>query len=135
VSIRDEWIVLDTNIWIFGLRQSPEFPACADLLRSLDRLQIVVPRQILQELQANLGEAELRALFRLLHRLPTLPNIDWQKAASETVAKYQQMGCKLGDAVICAHLEEQNIKTLAGLPFRTITSNEAFAELNTASSQ
>jgi hypothetical protein len=92
VSIRDEWIVLDTNIWIFGLRQTPEFPACADLLRKLDRLQIVLPRQILQELQANLSEGELRALFRLLHRLPTLPNIDWQKASGETVAKYPTNG-------------------------------------------
>lgn len=146
MSIRDEWIVLDTNIWIFGLRQSLEFPACADLLRNLDRLQIVLPRQILQELQANLGENELRALFRILHRLPTLPNIDWQKASADTIAKYQRMGCKLGDAVICAHLEKLNIKTLvtenrdfleelAGLPFRTISSNEAFAELNAASSQ
>jgi hypothetical protein len=33
VSIRDEWIVLDTNVWIFGLRRIPDFPACAELLR------------------------------------------------------------------------------------------------------
>jgi len=146
VSIRDEWIVLDTNIWIFGLRQTPEFPACATLLRNLDRLQIALPRQVLQELQANLGEGELRALFRLLHRLPALPNIDWQKASGETVAKYRRMGCKLGDAVICAHLEKLNIKTLvtenrdflielSGLPFRTIDANEAMEELKAASSQ
>ena len=146
MSIRDERIVLDTNIWIFGLRQSPEFPACADLLQNLDRLQIVLPRQILQELQANLAENELRALFRLLHRLPTLPNIDWQKASGETVAKYQRMGCKLGDAVICAHLEELNFKTLVtenrdfleeltGLPFTRINSREAFAELTATNSQ
>jgi predicted nucleic acid-binding protein len=146
VSIRDEWIVLDTNIWIFGLRQTPEFPACADLLRNLGRLQIALPRQILQELQANLGQGELRALFRLLHRLPTLPNIDWQKAAGNIVAKYQRMGCKLGDAVVCAHLEELNIKTLVtenrdfleeltGLPFRRINSTQASAELKAASSQ
>jgi len=37
VSIRDEWIVLDTNIWIFGLRRGPDFPACAELLDNLNR--------------------------------------------------------------------------------------------------
>ena len=146
MSIRDERIVLDTNIWIFGLRQTPEIPACAEILRSLDRLQIVLPRQILQELQANLVDNELRALFRLLHRLPLLPNIDWQKASAETVAKYRRMGCKLGDAVVSAHLEELDIKTLvtenrdfleelAGLPFRRITAKDAIAELKATMSQ
>jgi predicted nucleic acid-binding protein len=59
VSIRDEWILLDTNVWIFGLRRVPDFPACAELLENLIRLRVVVPRQILQELQANLFDDEL----------------------------------------------------------------------------
>jgi predicted nucleic acid-binding protein len=141
VSIRDEWIILDTNSWIFGLRRTPEFLACADLLQNLNRLQIVLPRQILQELQTNLVEDELRELFRLLNRLAIRPKIDWQKATTETVAKYQRMGCKLGDAVVSAHLEELEIKTLvtenrdfleelANLPFRTLKASEAMAELN-----
>lgn len=140
MSIQDERIVLDTNIWIFGLRRTPEFPACADLLQNLSRLQIVLPRQILQELQANLVEDELRALFRLLNRLPISPKIDWQKATPETIAKYQRMGCKLGDAVVSAHLEELKIKTLvtenrdfleelSNLPFRRLNASEAIAEL------
>jgi predicted nucleic acid-binding protein len=143
VSIRDEWIVLDTNIWIFGLRRVPDFPACAELLENLNRLRIVLPRQILQELQANLVEDDLRALFRLLNRLPVSPQIDWQKAAPETVAKYQQMGCKLGDAVLSAHLEELGIKTLitenrdfleelTGLPFRRLNPSQAMVELKTS---
>jgi predicted nucleic acid-binding protein len=56
VSIQDEWIVLDTNIWIFGLRRVPDFPACAELLDHLNQLRVALPRQILQELQANLSE-------------------------------------------------------------------------------
>ena len=32
MSIRDEWIILDTNIWIFGLRRVPDIPACAEIL-------------------------------------------------------------------------------------------------------
>ena len=66
-----------------------EFLACADLPQNLNRLQVVLPRQILQELQTNLVEDELRELFRLLNRLAIRPKIDWQKAATETVAKYQ----------------------------------------------
>ncbi|HEY2990821.1 MAG TPA: PIN domain-containing protein [Candidatus Binatia bacterium] len=141
MSIREEWIVLDTNIWIFGLRRVPEFPACAELLDHLNRLRVVLPRQILQELQANLVEDELRALFRVLNRLPISPKIDWQKASAETVAKYQQMGCKLGDAVVSAHLEELGVKVLVtenrdfleeltGLPFRRINAIQAMAELS-----
>jgi predicted nucleic acid-binding protein len=87
VSIQDEWIILDTNIWIFGLRRVPEVFACAELLQTLPRLRVVLPRQILQELQANLINDELKSLFRLLNRLPIPPKIDWQKAAPETVAK------------------------------------------------
>ena len=50
MSIRDEWIILDTNVWIFGLRRIPDFAACAELLQNLNRLRVVLPRQILQEL-------------------------------------------------------------------------------------
>jgi predicted nucleic acid-binding protein len=140
VSIQDEWIVLDTNIWIFGLREVREFPACIELLEKLNHLRLVLPRQILQELQANLSEDEMRSLFRLLNRLPSVPRVDWQKAAQETVTKYQRMGCKLGDAVVSAHLEELNIKTLvtenrdfieetSTLPFRRLRAEQAIAEL------
>lgn len=140
MSIRDEWILLDTNIWIFGLRRVPDFPACTELLENLNRLRVMLPRQILQELQANLVEDELRALFRLLNRLPKSPKIDWQKAPAEIVAKYQQMGCKLGDAVVSAHLEELGVKVLVtenrdfleeltALPFRRLNASQAMAEL------
>lgn len=93
-------------------KRVPVIPTCAELLQNLNRLRVVLPRQILQELQANLIDDELRSLFRLLNHLPIPPKIDWQKAAPETVAKYQRMGCKLGDAVVSAHAEELEIKIL-----------------------
>ena len=79
MSILDEWIGFDTNIWIFGLRRDPNIPACAQLLEHLDRLRIVLPRQILQELQANLSENEISTLFRLLSRFPGRLKISWDK--------------------------------------------------------
>lgn len=140
MSILDEWVVFDTNIWIFGLRRVPQIPVCAQLLEHLNRLFIVLPRQILQELQANLSEDEIRILFRLLSRIPHRLKINWEKAHQDTIAKYQRLGCRLGDAVIAAHLEELGIKILISenrnflrkvkeLPFRRISAAQAIVEL------
>ncbi len=140
MSILDEWIVFDTNIWIFGLRRVPNIPACAQLLECLDRLRVVLPRQILQELQANLSENEITTLFRLLSRFPGRLRISWDKTSPQIISKYQREGCKLGDAVIAAHLEELDIKILVSenrdflkeirnLPFRRLSASQALAEL------
>jgi len=94
VSITDKEVVLDTNVWIFGL----------------------------------------------LNQLPGRVEIRWEKAETETVRKYQHLGCKLGDAVLAAHLEEMGIKVLATesrhfleeikeVPFRRINAAQALAEL------
>jgi predicted nucleic acid-binding protein len=140
VSILDERIVLDTNIWIFGLRSRLDIPACAQLLERLHRLSIVLPRQILQERQANLSEDEVKTLFRLLSRLPQKIIINWEKAQEKIIAKYQRLGCKLGDAAVAAHLEESHIKLLVSenrdfleevkeLPFRRLSAAQAVAEI------
>lgn len=74
MSIRDEWVVLDTNILIFGLRRVPGFIECSELLDFLTHLRVILPRQVLQELQVNFSEPEMSSLFRLLNRL-TIPPI------------------------------------------------------------
>jgi predicted nucleic acid-binding protein len=140
MTIRDETIVLDTNIWIFGLRRHPEFPACASLLDRLSQLQVIIPRQVLQELQANLTENELKALFHLLNQIPRQVVIRWKKAEVGIIRKYQNIGCKLGDAALAAHLEELEIdvlitenrhflEDLKDLPFRRLSAIEALSEL------
>ena len=58
MTIRDERAVLDTNVWIFGLRYHSELPAFALLLERLGQLQVILPRQVLRELQANLTDYE-----------------------------------------------------------------------------
>jgi predicted nucleic acid-binding protein len=121
MTIPDERVVLDTNVWIFGLRHHPELPACALLLERLDQIQVILPRQILRELQANLTESELRTLFNLLKQFPKQIVIHWGKAEMETVRKYQSLGCKPGDAAIAAHLEKLEVETL-------ITENRHFLE-------
>jgi hypothetical protein len=82
----------------------------------------------------------MSSLFRLLNRLPSPPKIDWQKPAQVTVAKYRNLGCKLGDAAVSAHLEEFGINVLvtenrdfleelSGLPFRRLKAREVLVEL------
>ncbi len=46
VALRDRnrRTVLDTNVWIYGLRQDPERCACTQLLESLSSLRVVIPR-------------------------------------------------------------------------------------------
>jgi hypothetical protein len=67
MSIANEWIVFDTNIWIFGLRNQADQPACYQLLQSLSLLYVKTPYQIFLELQANLVPEELKRFFRLIH--------------------------------------------------------------------
>jgi len=140
MTIQDERVVLDTNVWIFGLRHHPELPACALLLERLGQIQVILPRQVLRELQAKLTESELRTLFHLLKQFPKQSVIHWGMAEMETVRKYQSLGCKLGDAAIAAHLEELEVETLItenrhfleelkDLPFRRLSATEALAEL------
>ena len=70
MGIDGEWIVLDTNVRIFGLRNQPDRPACVPVLRCLPRLYVKLPRQILLELRANLTDEELKELFRLWRYYP-----------------------------------------------------------------
>lgn len=142
MTIRTESLVFDTNIWIFGLRRHPEYPFCTLLLESLGQLSILIPRQIVRELQVNLMDSELKELFHLLNQLEGRITINWEKARMENIRKYQVIGCKLGDAIVAAHLEEFGVKTLISenrhflneikdLPFRCINSGEALLELGT----
>jgi predicted nucleic acid-binding protein len=110
MTIGREWIVLDTNVWIFGLRNVPERPACAQLLRRLPDLFVKVPRQILLELRANLSHEEMGDFFRLVNRHPEQRKISWDKVQAALIHKYQQRGCKLGDATVSAHLEVSGVK-------------------------
>ena len=141
MSIRDETVVLDTNIWIFGLRRHSTFPACAAILERIGELPVVVPRQILRELQANLSEIELTALFRLFKEFPESVKLNWRKVRLETIGKYRRLGCRLGDAAVAGHLEELGVQVLItenrhflhgirNLPFRSLTAAQALDKMD-----
>lgn len=140
MSIGSDWVVLDTNIWIFGLRNQPDRPACAQLLRCLNRLSVRVPRQVLLELRANLNSEKMNDLFRLWSTYPDRIDIRWGRVRLALIEKYQRMGCKLGDAAVAAHVEDMGIEVLIsenrdfleeirGLPFRILSAEDALQEL------
>ena len=97
-------MVLDTNVWIFGLRGQADRLACQRVLQRLPRLHVQVPRQILLELRTNLTRDEMDRFFRLLNRYPERIQFHWDKVESALIHKYQQLGCKLGDAAVAAHV-------------------------------
>lgn len=136
-----DWIVLDTNVWIFGLRNQPDQLCCTQVLRRLDKMFIKVPRQILLELRANLRKEEMDDLFRLLNRYPDRISFQWDKVEPALIHKYQQLGCKLGDAAVAAHVEAMDVEILVsenrdflteikGLPFRVLSAEELLQELD-----
>ena len=143
MTIRTDRVVIDTNVWIFGLRRAPAYFACTQLLDRLDELTVVLPRQILRELQANLNDEELREFFRLVNLHPTRVGLDWRKAPVEVIRKYETLGGKRGDAVVAAHVEHLGIPVLVSenreflsgvpdLPFRIVTASSALAEIEQA---
>jgi hypothetical protein len=64
----------------------------------------------------------------------------WNKVEPSLIHNYQQLGCKLGDAIVAAHVEAMNVKTLVSenrhfleeikvLPFRVLSARDLLQEL------
>ncbi|KAA0227244.1 PIN domain-containing protein [candidate division KSB1 bacterium] len=141
MTTSDSWIAFDTNIYIFGIREEPKFPACAELLQKIGALHLYIPRQIIRELQKNLQPNEVHELFGLFMRYPNRVKINWHPTAPALIEKFQELGCKFGDAVVAAHLEAEGVRTLIsenrhflteiqGLPFRILNAATAMQELS-----
>ncbi len=112
-------ILLDTNVWIFGLRNAPEYSLCRRILANLPKFHVYVPRQILRELLENLDQREMTRLFRLINLHSGRIAASWTLADTKLIKKYQRLGCKKGDAVVAAHTEALNVGVL-------ITENRGF---------
>jgi hypothetical protein len=51
--IRTKCGSLDTNVFIFGLRRTPGYEACVELLQRLFELHLIITHAVLLELQHN----------------------------------------------------------------------------------
>ena len=104
ITPTERWL-LDSNVWLFGLRRDAAFPACASLLDQIGSISIIIPLQVLKELAANLTEIEMQDFYRLLNSYPERVEVSWTTAPHERVGFYREQGCRKGDAVIAAHAE------------------------------
>jgi len=107
----ERWI-LDTNVWVFGLRRDAAFPACAELLDQIGLFAVVIPLQLLKELNVNLVEDEMRSFYQLINQHPEIIEVNWEPAPADRVKFYETRGCRKGDAVIAAHAEVLGVKTI-----------------------
>lgn len=105
------WL-LDTNVWIFGLRRDANFPACAELLDQIGSFAVIIPRQVLKELTARLSESETRDFYRLINNYSDCIEVDWSLAPAERIKFYQEHGCRKGDAVIAAQAEGLDVSVI-----------------------
>ena len=136
MTIPPERWLLDTNVWVFGLRGDDAFPACAQLLDRVGSFSVVIPLQVLKELNLALTEDEMRNFYSVINQCSEFIELSWQPAAIELVKFYEERGCRKGDAVITAHAEalgigiivsenRQFLQTLRDLPVEIVTAVEA----------
>ncbi len=94
MTIPPERWLLDTNVWVFGLRRDKAFPACAQLLDRVGSFSVVIPLQVLKELNLALTEDEMRDFYRLINQNSEFIELSWQPATIERVKFYEELGCR-----------------------------------------
>jgi hypothetical protein len=140
--LTDRWL-LDTNIWVFGLRHSEAFLTCTELLDHIGFYSVLIPFQVLKELNVNLTEDEKRDFYQLINQYSEWIELRWEPAPIELVKFYERRGCRKGDAAIAAHAEVLGIKTIVsenrqflqtmeGLPMEIVNSAVALARCRRA---
>ena len=140
MNIRNKRIVLDTNVWIHGLRQDRGHQACSELLGKLRTLQVVIPRQVLVELQANLSSQEYQSFWQLINSYSSKVEISWDHAPIERFNRYRRLGCRRGDAAVAALTEHvgaealvtenrELLRNVSTVPFRLLSSSDLLEEL------
>lgn len=92
MTTRPERWLLDTNIWVFGLRRDEAFPTCAQLLDRIGSFVVTVPLQVLKELNLNLKENEIRSFYTLIKKYPAWIELSWDTAPAERVKSYEEFG-------------------------------------------
>src|SRR6266576_6222820 len=84
MTIPPERWLLDTNVWIFGLRRDDEFSGCARLLDRIGSFCVLIPLQVLKELNLALTENEMRDFYRLVNQHSEFIEVSWEKLNTGT---------------------------------------------------
>ena len=91
----ERWL-LDTNIWVFGLRREGSLQDCDALLNQIGSFRVVIPVQVLKELNLNLSEDEIRNFYRLVNQYPEVAELSWQSAPVDRVKVLRGAGLPKG---------------------------------------
>jgi len=102
---------------------------------------VLIPLQVLKELNLTLAESEMRQFYQVINQYPEFIDVSWEPAPPERVKFYERQGCRKGDAVIAAHAEALDIKiivsenrqflqTVKDLQLRILTAGHALALLS-----
>jgi len=102
---------------------------------------VVIPRQVLAELQINLAPEEYQRFWQLINAYSARMEISWDPGPTERVNHYRGLGCRRGDAAVAALTEHVGAEVLVtenreflrdvpNLPFRLVTSSALLAELD-----
>ena len=135
----ERWLI-DTNVWIFGLRRDERYPDSFAVLEAIGSFVALVTPQIIKELGLNLTDDEMKAFYRLLKNFSEGVQLSWQEAVPEKVQSYLDRGCRKGDAIIASSAEalavhlivtnnRQFLQTINNLPVRILTPSEALLRL------
>jgi len=125
---------------MYGLRQDQAHQACSELLDRLRAFQVVIPRQVLFELQVNLSTQEYQRFWQLINEYSAQIEISWDPAPTESLDRYRRLGCRRGDAAVAALTEHARaaalvtenrefLSNVSGLPFRLLSSADLLQEL------
>ena len=136
----ERWLI-DTNVWIFGLRRDQNFSDSIRLLEHLGLFLALVPLQIIKELHLNLLDDEMTEFYRLRNEFREFVEINWESVSQERVRFYRNQGCRKGDALVAAHAEalradlivsnnRQFLMTAENLPVRIATPAYALSRLS-----
>jgi predicted nucleic acid-binding protein len=140
VTTRIERWLLDTNVWLFGLRRDEQFHACSELIYLVGKFSVVIPLQVFKELNANFTDNEARSFHRLVNNQPEFVELNWERAPAERVKHFEDRGCRKGDAIIAAHAEagkvdlivtenRQFLRTVTDLKVKILSPDSACAAL------
>lgn len=97
---------------------------------------MLIPLQVLKELNLVLSEAEIQDFYRLVNQYSDFIELSWDPVMVEQVRSYEERGCRKGDAVIAAHAEASGIEIIVSenrqflqvikdLPIEIVTPGEA----------
>jgi len=132
-SIREAWIALDTNEFLFSIDPPAGRESCRELIfEGITGLHVFVPLQVSLELQHNLSPVNLRKLIRAVNGIADV-RWDFTPAENDAVRRFEGLGARKGDAVIAAQLEQSAISFLIsenrhflaevlGLPFQVLSA-------------